>query len=135
MRFYGQKTHYTMCMSLYGAPSRQVFKMASLAVTCMLSSNLWYTKSQRSGQVYLTVYQGRLTTAPRLVESVCVYILRISNLRALEMDGMIEQCDQDSPSLRSPIAAMADPIADRHQSPKQGFIQDGALGNPPPPPK
>ena len=46
---------YTFYMGLYGVPTRHVFKMASLAVTWMLSSNLWRMKSQRSGQVYYTV--------------------------------------------------------------------------------
>ena len=39
-------------MGLDGAPTRRMFKMASLAVTWMPSSNLWHTKSQKSGQVY-----------------------------------------------------------------------------------
>ena len=43
---------YTFYMGLYGAPARHVFKMASPAVTWMLSSNLWRTKSRRSGQIY-----------------------------------------------------------------------------------
>ena len=42
---------YAFYMGLYGAPTRHVFKMASLAVTWMPPSNLWRTKSQRSGQV------------------------------------------------------------------------------------
>ena len=46
---------YTFYMGLYGAPTWHVFEMASLAVTWMPSSNLWRTKSQRSGQVYHTV--------------------------------------------------------------------------------
>ena len=43
---------YTFYMSLYGAPTKHVVKMASLVVTCMPSSNLKCTKHQRSGQVY-----------------------------------------------------------------------------------
>ena len=39
---------YTTSMALLG----HGFKMASLVVTCMLSSNLWRAKSLRSGQVY-----------------------------------------------------------------------------------
>ena len=42
----------TIYMSLYGAPTKHVVKMASLVVTCMPSSNLECTKHQRSGQVY-----------------------------------------------------------------------------------
>ena len=60
---------YTFYMGLYGAPTRQVFKMASLAVTWMPSSNLWCMKSRRSGQVY-HINPGRPTTALRLVEFV-----------------------------------------------------------------
>ena len=48
-------TLYTFCMY-----------MASLVATWMPSSNLWYTKSQRSRHVYDTIMQGR----PRLVEFV-----------------------------------------------------------------
>ena len=43
---------YTFYMGVYGAPTRHVFRMASLAVTWMPSLNLWCMKSQRSGQVY-----------------------------------------------------------------------------------
>ena len=39
-----------------------------------ISLNLRHTKSQRSGKVYQTVYQGRLTIADRLVE----FMFRIS---------------------------------------------------------
>ena len=39
-------------VGLYGAPTRQVFEIASLAVTWMSSSNLWPINRQRSGQVY-----------------------------------------------------------------------------------
>ena len=46
---------YTVYMGLYGAPTRHVFKIASLAVSWMLSLNLWRTKSQKSGQIYRTV--------------------------------------------------------------------------------
>ena len=52
--------HTWQCIILYislwsPCPARQVFRMASLAVTWMLSLNLWCTKSQRSGQDYRTV--------------------------------------------------------------------------------
>ena len=43
---------YTFYMSPYRAPTKHVVKMASLVVTCMPSSNLKRTKSQRSGKVY-----------------------------------------------------------------------------------
>ena len=43
---------YTFYVGLYGADTRHVFKMASLTVTWMPSSNSWRTKNQRSGQVY-----------------------------------------------------------------------------------
>ena len=43
---------YTFYMSPYGDPTMHVVKMASLVVTCMLSSNLKRTKRQRSVHVY-----------------------------------------------------------------------------------
>ena len=43
---------YTIYKGLYGAPTRHMFIMASVAVTWTLSSNLWHKKRQRSGQVY-----------------------------------------------------------------------------------
>ena len=58
---------YTFYMGLYGASTRHVFQVASLAVTWMPSSNLWHTKSQRSGQVYHIVLPRE---AFRLVEFV-----------------------------------------------------------------
>ena len=51
---------YTFYIGLYGVPARRVFKMASLAVSWMPSSNLWRTKSQRSGQFYHIVKGGLL---------------------------------------------------------------------------
>ena len=43
---------YTFYMSPYRAPTKHVFKMASLVVTCMPCLNLQRTKRQRSGHVY-----------------------------------------------------------------------------------
>ena len=54
---------YTNYVGFYEGPTRHMFKMASLAVTWMPCA-VWHTKSQRPGQVYHIVYQGRLTTAP-----------------------------------------------------------------------
>ena len=54
--------------NLYGVLWRHMFMMASQAATCMPSLNLLCNMGQRSGQVHQSFYQGRLTTAPRLVE-------------------------------------------------------------------
>ena len=48
-----------------------LFKMASQVVTWMLSSNLWCTKCQRSGQVYLIV-SIRTFYGGSQVSTVCV---------------------------------------------------------------
>ena len=65
---------YTFYMGLYGAPTRHMFKMASLAVIWMLSSNLRRTKSQRSGQVDHIVLP-RETYYSSQVSRVCVLSL------------------------------------------------------------
>ena len=65
---------YTFYMDLYGAPTRHVFKMASLTVTWMPSSNLWRTKSQRSGQVY-HIALPREAYYSSQVSRVCVVFL------------------------------------------------------------
>ena len=62
---------YTFYMGLYGAPTRHVFKMVSLAVTWMLSSNLWCMKSQRSGQVYHIVLRREAYYSSQ-VSRVCI---------------------------------------------------------------
>ena len=63
---------YTFYMGLYGARTRHVFKMASLAVTWMPSSNLWRTMSQRSGHVYHIVLTREACYSSR-VSRVCVF--------------------------------------------------------------
>ena len=68
-------------MGLYVAPTRHVFKMASLAVTWMLSSNLWCTKSQRSGQVYHIVLSREAYYSSQ-VSTVCVTSVQVE-IRAL----------------------------------------------------
>ena len=62
---------YTFYMGLYGAPTRHVFKMASLAVTWMPSSNMWRTKSQRSGHIYHIVLPREAYYSSQ-VSRVCV---------------------------------------------------------------
>ena len=52
--------------------ARHVFKMASLAVTGMLSSNLECTKRQRSGQVYHIVLPNKAYCSSRSLCSLCV---------------------------------------------------------------
>ena len=67
VRSYGpNKTIHNLYGSLWG-PAKHKFKMASLAVTWMPSLNLWRTKSYKSTTQF---YQGRITTAARLVEFV-----------------------------------------------------------------
>ena len=54
-----------------GCNVRLMFKMASLAVTWILSSNLWCTKSQRSRQIYCTVLPRKAYYSCQAI-SVCV---------------------------------------------------------------
>ena len=65
--FPGSTTFY---MSLYGAPTKFMFKMASLAVTWMLSLNVEHTKDQRSGQAYHTVLQRMDYCSSRVIQFV-----------------------------------------------------------------
>ena len=66
---------YTFYMSLYGAHTKHMFKMASLAVTCIdaVFKRVAYEESEIWTSLRTTqLYQGRLTAAPRLVEFVSV---------------------------------------------------------------
>ena len=69
----------TIYMGPYGSPAKHVFKMASLAVTWMPSSNLWCTKSQRSGHVYHTVLSRKAYYSSQ-VNAVCVIAQPVSPL-------------------------------------------------------
>ena len=60
---------YTFYMDHYGAPTRYVFKMESLA--WIPSSNMRRTKSQRSGQVYHIVLPREAYYSSQ-VSRVCV---------------------------------------------------------------
>ena len=64
----------TFYMGLYGAPTRQVFKVASLAVTWMPSSNLWCTKSQRSGHGYHTVLPRKAYCSSQVSRGCVAYV-------------------------------------------------------------
>ena len=72
VKSYGQnKTIYILYVSLYGASTKHVVKMASLVVTCMPSSNLERTKHQRSGQVYRILLLRKACYSSQ-VSRVCV---------------------------------------------------------------
>ena len=71
-----------ICMGLYGPLTRQVFEMASLAVTWMSSWNLWPTNRQRSGQVYHIVLPREAYYSSQ--------VSRMGVVSALLMNGTIE---------------------------------------------
>ena len=73
------------CIQFIRGPIKACVQMTSLTVTCMPSSNLWCTRSQRSGQAYHIVLPRRLTTALR----VCVASLQVE-ISTLKPDGTIE---------------------------------------------
>ena len=58
---------YTIYMVLYGASSGHMFKMATLAVTCIIRS---VPRVRDLGKSATQFYKGRLTTALRSAEFV-----------------------------------------------------------------
>ena len=72
-------------IALYGATSRHVLKMVSLTLTCMLSSNLWCIKSQRSGQFYHIV----LSREAYQLSRVCVASVQVE-ISVPEMNGDVK---------------------------------------------
>ena len=65
MRSYGKTELYTLSISLYGTPSRHVFKMTSLVVMRMRFELVVHKKVRDLGKSTIQFYQEIVTTAAR----------------------------------------------------------------------